>query len=190
MTGLGVTAWDAVIVGDGSGSTWNHAVGWAAVLHDRATAGRKLIVGAANCGTNQTAELMPYLQAMQWYRRTVGKPLSDDRARRRDVVRVHVVTDAQTVALAGARRQSRDAAADLWAAFDLACRPNYAVTWHWLARSRLDLNRLTDYLSRTGRQTLEEVAAEAARRLSLLGGFDLAAYNPTTELPAARPGEE
>jgi len=107
---LKINTWDAIIVGDGSGTGWKMGAGWSSVLIDKYSGSRKLFYGALNCGTITLGELFPYLHAMSWYTSKDGP----GRARRRELqniqkqMQIHVVTDSQAIATAcnnpGSRR--------------------------------------------------------------------------------------
>lgn len=196
MRHLGVTDWDALIVGDGSGSSISGAGGWGAVMVDRASGTRQLVLGAMTTCSNYLAELMPTLQAMLWYRGSLGQQVVARRAGTGGFVTVHVVTDAEGLARAGNKQGDRSGvAAPLWAALDRACEYKYRLVWHWVGRDRVDLNRLADYLSRTGRIELNEAATAAARRLAVLdhsGRQRMGDFNPLDDVPghALPPGAE
>ena len=64
---LGITNWDVLIIGDGSGSTWQRAAGWGAVVIDRATNIYSNLCGSFNIGTSTIAEIMPYVYSLIWY---------------------------------------------------------------------------------------------------------------------------
>lgn len=91
---LDIREWDVLLVGDGSGQTWERVCGWAAILVDRQTRGRRVFYGAANMGSNNFAECLPYLQALTWFDQFHGR----DRLKASGFLRGHVVTDSQAVA--------------------------------------------------------------------------------------------
>jgi len=175
--------WDAVLVTDGSGTNWSNGAGWAAVLYDQKAKYRRLILGAFNCGlSNNGAELMPVLQAMLWYTQSVGQYAAATR-----VANVHVITDSQSTVNSGRKGASSAVGlSPMWAAVKAACGEKFKLHWHWLPRSRMDLNRLADYLSRTGREELYSAAQSAMRRLTLVddvGSRLMADFNPIEDLP-------
>jgi len=188
MRYLGVTDWDALIVGDGSGSGVGGTGGWAATMIDRHTCYRRLLLGAMSTCSSYLAELMPTLQAMLWYRETLGRAVVARLAGTGGVATVHVVTDSQGLALTGNKTLDRGGpAAPVWAALDRACGNKYRLVWHWVRRDQVDLNRLTDYLSRQGRLELTAAAIEASRRLTMLddsGRQTMHNFNPIDDLSA------
>jgi ribonuclease HI len=55
-----------VLFGDGSGNTVEGSCGWAVTLLSPLYGRRKVLVGGASSGTNNYAELMPYVHAL-WH---------------------------------------------------------------------------------------------------------------------------
>lgn len=163
MRGLGVPpeAWDVLVVGDGSGTGWNAACGWAAVLVDRELRLRKDLHGGMNAGTSYLAELFPYVQALSWYVEGPGRArlldrLAADPAAR---VRVHVVTDSEIVARQGSGKASRRKGRPYWAMLEALEEAGLETHWHWVARSRLGLNRLCDFMAGACRRSVDAVTA-------------------------------
>lgn len=155
---LKITEWDAIIVGDGSGSGWKMGAGWAAVLIDKYSGARKLFYGAMNTGTVSLGELFPYLHALCWYTGRDGP----GRHRRRELqsvqrqMQIHIVTDSQIIAMAGNRPQSRRSHQELWTAFDEFRKRGFVLTFHYVGRAKVDLNVLVDEVSRQARIDVEE----------------------------------
>src|SRR5207344_186670 len=89
--GIEEDEWDFLIVGDGSGSGYDRAAGWASVSIERQTKERRVWWGAVNAGTVNFAEAMAYLQPLNWL-----ACREDDKRRngRRKLWRVHIVTDS------------------------------------------------------------------------------------------------
>jgi ribonuclease HI len=159
--GIGPTDWDVLLVGDGSGSGWGSACGWAVVLEDRFSGLRKFFNGGVNAGTNYLAELFPYLHAMCWYSVGPGKmhhAQSKHNGAVHRALRVHIITDAEILVNQGNRNCGRGAGAALWEAMDsFEKRDEYRFFWHWMARDRLGLNILTDHLSRESRLAMNQI---------------------------------
>ena len=184
MKALGVAddQWDALLVGDGSGVSWDIGCGWATVLVDHYSGYRKLFVGAMDPGTVYIGELMAYFHAMLWYSRgpglerlnrlrgggNTGRPVRPD-AR----VNVHVVTDCETVARQGLLKYSRKANAEVWVALDSLCHQGFKLHWHWVRRDTLGLNKLVDHLAGRGRR-----AAEAGGAVGPPEGTSIYDFNP------------
>jgi len=141
--GVATTEWDAVIVGDGSGTGWEHSCGWASVLIDHYSSYRVEFYGGWNKGTSHIAEIMPYLEALTWY---VAGPGSI-KTGTSNTKHIHLITDNANVANCGNRQAERGTYPWLWAPFLHIERMGYILKWHWVARNRLALNKLADYIS-------------------------------------------
>lgn len=154
-----ITTWDVLIVGDGSGSKNNSPSGWAAVLIDRETRGRRVFGGHANAGSIAFAEAMPYIQAINWYDRAFG----ETRLRNRPFCDIHVVTDSSTTANIGARANETSDFSSLVGGtravsfLSAYCRAllnfRYRLHWHWQRRESSELNVICDLLSKQHRIT-------------------------------------
>jgi len=155
---LGITNWDVMVVGDGSGSGWQLGAGWAAVLVDKYSGCRKLFYGAMNTGTVTLGELFPYLHALSWYtaKDGPGRTRLKDAKSASKKVGVHLVTDSQAVATAGNNPNSRHAHRELWTAFDEYQRRGFAIQFHHVARELVDLNILVDAIARQARLSLTD----------------------------------
>lgn len=145
---LEIAAWDFLIVGDGSGSDWKRGAGWASISIERATMERRAWYGAVNFGTVNFAEIMAYLQPLNWLAaREEGKHRA---------VRVHIVTDSMYCKNKG---HSRNGAAPgknagLWTILDAYTRQGLVTYWHHADREDVMLNRFVDRLSRAARLAL------------------------------------
>lgn len=182
---LGILDWDVLLVGDGSGCSWERGCGWACILVDHYLNKRKTFNGAMSAGTVNVAEVLPYVQALAWYSRGIGKARLHDRLTSgviggQRMLHVHIVTDSETVANQGNRITRRKANEEWWAALDTIASKGYQLHWHWMARDRLGLNILSDYLSRTSREAIEAVR--------LPDGATAYDFNPGPESGSAPPG--
>ena len=84
---LALPDFDLLLVGDGSGTVYDRPAGWACVAYERCTGRVVLHAGAASGGTNNFAELVPYVQALWSYHQQHGQPAAP--------VRVQVVSDSE-----------------------------------------------------------------------------------------------
>src|SRR5260370_20505212 len=102
---------DLLLVGDGSGTVYTQAAGWACAAYDRLKQQVTVHAGAATCGTNNFAELAPYVQAL-WHHH-------QDHGQAPDVpVEVVVISDSELTVRCGNRQYSRGANACLWASVE------------------------------------------------------------------------
>lgn len=155
---LGITTWDVLLIGDGSGTGWDSPAGWAVVLIDKPTRGRKLFYGAVNHGSINFAEGAPYFQALLWYHHFHGR----DRLRRQGQLHVHVLTDSQVTTQHG--QQANQLAADLpranspiWAGVREFVRLGYQLEFHWRPRKSSQLNELADRFAGEARRQLQQL---------------------------------
>jgi hypothetical protein len=160
-TSLGIGLWDAILIGDGSGTGWDrHGGGWACVLIDNRGKKRRVFSGGMDNSTVGISELMAYVHALLWFTANDGKTLRKEIGR---PLSVHIITDSEsthTVGNALAKRQTTlDAVANspLWAAVMDFDRKGFNLHWHWINRQTIALNKYCDELSRNQRLASEAV---------------------------------
>lgn len=168
---LRIAHWDALLVGDGSGSNRSIGCGWACVIIDQLCPRERDIVWAAwSRGTVNIAELSAYVQGLYEYGQRIGEAGSADRQRH-----VHVLSDSQLIVNGGNGAANVRALDFLWAAVEqLKRRHKLRVTWHHLPRETTALNFLVDRVSREARLCLDD----ADPRL-YVKDFDLNMFNPS-----------
>lgn len=152
--------WDVLLVGDGSGTSWNLSCGWACVLVDRTTGLRKDLHGGMNAGTSYLAELVPYVQALSWYMDGPGRAVLWDRVRAKPTnkIRVHIVSDCEILSSQGGGKAGRSKGRLYWSLLDALEAEGLKLHWHWMKRSQLGLNRLCDYMAGLCRKSIAAVA--------------------------------
>jgi len=156
----GITTWDYVICGDGSGSKWGQSIGWGAALFLPRLVEPLWFCGSANDGTVNAGELMAYLlpllriSRIEVERRKKNMPLR--------VAQVHIVTDSTFVESQGQKVEMPDAHAVLGAAFRFMQFRGLQLHWHWCRREVLALNRAVDKLSKDARLHQENFDAQGA----------------------------
>lgn len=153
-----ITDWDVLMVGDGSGYNWNIGCGWAGVLIDRHTMGRKLYGGAWSAGTIMIAEIMPYIQGLAWYDSVHAE---ERRAQlRRQVLNVHVICDNKTVVDQGNGVIGRKKMLPWWACWGNYLRTGYTAKFHFVPGhdegNQVGLNVLCDHVSRHYRLLVQD----------------------------------
>lgn len=119
---IGNPPWDLLVIGDGSGSGWNEACGWACTLISNHQQLRRFFYGAMDCGSINLAEAMPYLQSLTWYDVHHGK----ERLKALGYLRVHILTDSQVTANWGNQAMSGEYAEPAKAAGVLRWYPRVA----------------------------------------------------------------
>lgn len=154
---------DYIIVGDGSGTTWNKEMGWASTLIDMLTFDRMVFHGGSSHGTNIVAEMMAYIHPLLYL---VGQKIRV----RQGGTRVHIITDCQHLVTAWNQRTIRKKNRELWAMFDMIQRRGLKLHFHWVPRATWDLNKFADSLagrSRIGQQKLLKRTLEKLGRSSI-----------------------
>jgi ribonuclease HI len=135
--GLGMTDFDIMLVGDGSGTTVDKACGWycGAYMRPYTYAFR----GGASNGTNNFAELMPYVHAL-WTlhsmlnRWTYGK----------QHYKVTIVSDSEVTVRIGNGQYQATKNESLWAAMNWFKDNGYEITWIHVPRNSNPISTLAD----------------------------------------------
>jgi ribonuclease HI len=135
--------YDLILAGDGAGSTASSPCGWAVFSWDTKTDTKKCHFGGASEGTNNYAELTPYLHALWVYHG----------ASPRGKTRVLIVSDSEVTVECGNGEYERRANGSLWAAYDWFVRNGYEVTWRWRSR---DDNKKADNVAGLARKLMED----------------------------------
>jgi len=149
---MGITDWDWLIFGDGSGSNWNRECGWGSVSVERQTGERLVWWGFANRGSVNVAEVMAYLLPLEWLANREQERVKAGKNRRR-ALQIHVVTDSQYVQGTGeVNNPLVEKNGTLWERFDSLARRGLILNWHWLRRDEVALNSYADELSKLARR--------------------------------------
>lgn len=147
---LNLPGYDLLLIGDGSGTTYSQPAGWACVAYDVFTAQTTVHVGGLSCGTNNFAELAPFLQALWHDHQDHGQAVN-----RR--VRVTIVSDIEVTVRCGNRQYSRNANACLWAGIAWFEEHGYELTWVHVRRNSNEWNTWVDYVAGVSRNVMEEI---------------------------------
>lgn len=156
MARLKIKDWDVLIIGDGSGSNWSKEAGWASVSIERVTLERLVHAGFVNRGTVNLAEMMAYVQPLDW----LSGREADRRKEKKTPIRafqVHIVTDSDYCRATGSgpgRMMMKNAG--LWAVFDVYARHGFVLHWHHVHGHKegagCALNKYCDQLSKLARK--------------------------------------
>ena len=185
---IGNPPWDLLVIGDGSGSGWNEACGWACTLISNHQQLRRFFYGAMDCGSINLAEAMPYLQSLTWYDVHHGK----ERLKALGYLRVHILTDSQVTANWGNQAMSGEYAEPprkllaFYAGIRELRRVGYHCTFHWAKRLTTELNWAADLIAGLSRKEIIKAgnpayvsgADHAARAANALG--NMVFYDPHT----------
>lgn len=125
---------DLYIFGDGSGTTAANPFGWSCIVYDKRSGAVARHCGAGTTGTNNLAELWPYIHALwDFY---AGKP--------RLPVRVVIVSDSELTVRCGTGQYGRNANLALWAAIDWFGKNGCSFFWRHVPRNSNPLNAMGD----------------------------------------------
>src|SRR4051794_13151372 len=70
---LSLPASDLLLIGDGSGTTYDQAAAWSCVAYDRRQQQVTLHTGGLSTGTNNLVELLPFIQALWHHHQSHGQ---------------------------------------------------------------------------------------------------------------------
>jgi ribonuclease HI len=139
----------------------------------------QVFYGMLNRGTSQVAEVLAYLQPLE-YLNSLEQTRRDKHGARPRALKVHIVTDSEYVKNTGNGSHNVRRNAGLWATFDVFSRLGLVLFWHWKRRDTTALNAYTDALSRDARLLIQK--ARLKQKLELKRG-PAAAHNPLADGP-------
>jgi len=109
-----------------------------------------------NCGTVNFAEMMAYLQPLNWYASVeLNNRKKSGGVRFRNV---HIITDSKYCGEQGAKKDlfpKKNSA--LWKIFGDFQRHGILLHWHWIPRDTVELNAYADKLSKDARKAIAEL---------------------------------
>jgi ribonuclease HI len=165
LTKHGVTEWDVLIFGDGSGTGWKDAGGFACLIHTRAGK-RGSVVGGVTNTTINSMELFAYIAGLRYhYYQMIKEKMPTP-------LKLHVFTDSAYVQNGGNGSTVVKSNKDLWNDLHLFRTWGYELTFHLVHRNSTPMHVWAD-----------QKAGEARRALLALRPND-------TELYAATPFKE
>lgn len=175
---LGLDDWDFLLVGDGSGVSWEMGAGWACVVVGRIPGIRpirKVIGGGWSDGTVNIAELSAYMQALHFIDANHAE-LAKEKLNR-NLLRVAILTDSEVVAKSYQNGQTYSGPlAPLWAAIRVFETRGYVLQFRHIPRISIALNWVADKLASGFRVAAQNSAKVPLARRGLIQ--DLADLNP------------
>jgi len=141
---------DLLLAGDGSGTTYSQPAGWACVAFDRVKAQVTLHAASQSCGTNNFAELAPFVQAL-WHHHQDSGPVV------KPPLKVTIVSDSELTVRCGNRQYHRSANGCLWAGIAWFEQHGYELTWKHIRRNTNAWATWLDELAKIGRCLMEEM---------------------------------
>ncbi len=132
---LAMPTYDYILAGDGSGTTAEKPCGFACLAYDRRSEAVFKFYGDLSHGTNNFAELFPYVHAL-WHhygRNELKQPTV-----------VRIISDSELTVRCGNGIYARNANGCLWSAIEFFERQGYSIYWNHIYRLSNELNKLCD----------------------------------------------
>ena len=146
--------WDILLIGDGSGSTYQAGIGWAGIMLDRASGRFITIAGAQTNGTVTIAEIYPYWQLLRYHRYQMHKKSRDK------PYKVFAFCDNKGVVSCANDEEDPSTNLDYWVAFKLIKTPFYQTQFTHLPRDSNYLHNLVDQISVSAREYIQNLNSE------------------------------
>lgn len=143
---------DLLVVADGSGTKLDFPCGWACYLADLEVGKVWTHLGGTSAGTNNYAELAPFVHALwHWHCKHFAVGGKD----RPVGVRVELVSDSEVTVRCGNGLYTRNANLPLWASIDWFAANGYRLHWNHLRRNTMWPHKETDRIGREVRNLFE-----------------------------------
>lgn len=152
------TDWDYLIVGDGSGTTWDKEFGWGSVLIAKGDGSRMPFYGGMSNGTNNMAEILTVLHPLMYL-------ANKDLGAKTDGTKVQVISDSQYV-VEGLKQDNPiwvsklSVNRELWMAIHMTRRRGLIIKSHHIPRDTIDLNKLGHDLANISRKRMIGILSE------------------------------
>jgi ribonuclease HI len=138
---------DLYLFGDGSGSTISKSCGFACIAWYPSRKQYGVDIGGFNHGTNNVAELMPYLHSL-WRDCSIKNTNMIYNKRS-----VQIISDSELIVKQGKRIYTRNAPLrGVWGAIDEFEKMGYAISWNHVSRNSNPINALCDKLAGEARK--------------------------------------
>jgi ribonuclease HI len=144
---LNLPPYDVLLIGDGSGTIATKCSAWACWRHIAQTDKLELHCGSFSFGTNNFAELIPYIGVLwlDYYE----KPIFPRH--------VCIVTDSEVTAKCGNGEYSRSSNTFLWKQVDMLQEAGYYLKWKHISRNSNRLSAACDKLAGQLRRETEKI---------------------------------
>lgn len=149
---LGISDYDLLLIGDGSGTIHSNPCGYACVAHEKNKSSLVTHNGGNSSGTNNYAELMPYVHALWHYHY--------DRNNRKPITKVEIVSDSEVTVKCGNLEYNRTANGALWASIVWFEQNGYKIHWTHIHRNTNKFSKKCDWLAGRTRQAIDELRKE------------------------------
>lgn len=147
---LSVGKHNLFLVGDGSGTILQNCAGWACIAFDLDKTEVTTLYGSLSCGTNNVAELIPYIQGLYFYE-SRRNPLAIPKPA------VVIVSDSEVTVKCGNDARRRRSNLAWWAAIEYFERSGYTFTWKHVPRNSNLLSKRCDWIAGLARVDSEKL---------------------------------
>jgi ribonuclease HI len=155
---LGAHTFDLALVGDGAGSHVDTPCGWAVTLYERAPRKMWSHHGGAGGGTNNYAELEPFVFALWAYRHVLWAYHTGRFGQQNNPViappKVLIVSDSEVTVKCGRGQYTRRANLPLWASVEWFEQKGYEFEWVHVPRNSNPFNEWADRTAKTVRRLM------------------------------------
>lgn len=155
---LKLEEYDALLIGDGSGTVAATPSAWSCWRYLKASKKLELHHGASTFGTNQFAELMPYLGVL-WLDHY------EKHARPR---RIQIVSDSEVTVKCGNKDYGKSANLILWNMLDFLSDEGYLIKWKHVNRNTNDFNAACDRYAGNLRRQIKEFGLTANKESGIM----------------------
>lgn len=147
---LTLSKFDLLLVGDGSGTICKKSCGWACVAWTPPNNDVVFHNGATSCGTNNFAELFPYVQALWFFEQELRSKSITKRPR------VEIISDSEVTVRCGNKIYARSANGCLWASIEYFERI-FDIHWTHIYRNTNKFSKKCDWLAGGTRVALDKL---------------------------------
>jgi ribonuclease HI len=147
---LKLTRYDLLLIGDGAGTTLGMPCGFGCVAYDSQSQTATLYKGGFNHGTNNFAELMPFVHALWCDFYVQPKNIRDWTLN--STRYVEIVSDSELTVKQGNHLYARNANLLLWAAINKCESLGYFIHWNHVLRNTNEFNTLCDKIAKAEKQ--------------------------------------
>lgn len=149
---VGVQDYHLMLVGDGSGMTRATPCGWCCHLYHRPSGRVRTHFGGASNGSNNFAELVPYLFSLATFHAAFVEAHPDQEA----LFNVLIVSDSELTVRCGMGEYARRANLALWASIDWFVANGYKLTWRHVLRNSNPVSKRSDAIAGFARKEVKE----------------------------------
>jgi ribonuclease HI len=143
---LNLGSYHLLLIGDGAGTTIGLPCGFGCIAYHSQSKTAILHSGGFNHGTNNFAELIPFLHAL-WYDFYI-QPKNITFGTLCKKRYVEIVSDSELTVKHGNRVYYRNANLPLWAAIDKCESLGYVIHWNHVLRNTNEFNTLCDKIAK------------------------------------------